>query len=80
MHLRICGYDVYAEPCRRTVAHRACDVATANLMFRSLVFAEISLFKMSSSESNSDLSCISDDDSEYNYIPGIYPDFETEWW
>ena len=22
--------------------------------------------------------CITDDDSEYNYIPGIYPDFETE--
>ena len=33
---------------------------------------------MSSSESNSDLSCISDDDLEYNYISGIYPDFETE--
>lgn len=31
---------------------------------------------MSSSEANSDLSCMSDDDSEYNYIPGIYLDFE----
>ena len=33
---------------------------------------------MSSLESNSDLSCISDDDLEYNYIPDIYPDFQTE--
>ena len=47
-------------------------------MSRRLVFTEISLFKMSSSEPNSALSCISDDDSEYNYIPGIYPDLETE--
>ena len=48
------------------------------LMFRRLVLKEISLFKISSSESNSDLSYISDDDSEYNYIPDIYLDFETE--
>ena len=33
---------------------------------------------MSYSESNSDLSCMSDDDSEYNHIPGIHPDFEKE--
>ena len=33
---------------------------------------------MTSLESNSDLSCISDDDLEYNYIPDIYPDFQTE--
>ena len=42
------------------------------------MFTEISLFKMSSLESNSDLSLTSDDDSECNYILGIYPDFETE--
>ena len=28
--------------------------------------------------SNSDLSSISDDDSEYNFIPGLYGQFETE--
>ena len=33
---------------------------------------------MSSSESNSNLSFKFDDDSEYNYIPGIYLDFEKE--
>ena len=47
-------------------------------MFRGFVITEISLFKMLSSECNSDLRCISDDDSEYNYIPGIYLDFEKE--
>ena len=47
-------------------------------MFRSVMFTEILLAKMSPSESNSDLSCRSDDYSEYNYIAGIYPDFETE--
>ena len=33
---------------------------------------------MSSSESNSNFSFKFDDDSEYNYIPGIYLDFEKE--
>ena len=42
------------------------------------MFTEISLFKLSSLESNPDQSYISDDDSEYNCIPGIYPDFEIE--
>ena len=38
----------------------------------------MSLFKMSSSESNSGLNCISDNGSEYKYLLGIYRDFETE--
>ena len=62
------------------IANWASDAATKNaayvvmrtLMFRGFVLPKISLLKMSYSESNSDLSCISDDDSEYNYIPGIY--------
>lgn len=42
------------------------------------MFTEMSLFKMSSSESNYGLSCISDNGSEYKYLLGIYRDFETE--
>ena len=38
----------------------------------------MSLFKMSSSESNSGLNCISDNGSEYKYLLSIYHDFETE--
>ena len=56
----------------------AANVVMRILMFRRFLFTEISVFKMSSPESNSHVSCLSDNDSEYNFIPGIYPDFETE--
>ena len=46
-------------------------------MFRSLVFTEISLFKISSSEFNSDLSCRVMMTQNTTTILGIYPEVEN---
>lgn len=73
----MCSYIVYVEPTRRTVADSTSNVATVMRLklrtdvSKACVYRRISPFKISSSEFNSD------DDSEYNYIPGIYPEFET---